>query len=310
MNDMEDSMAQPGSAATAPELPGWKLCTGGLAAVLLALLFLVAGIWKITDPFGAAERLAQAKIPHFWSLPAALSLGIAETFAGVLLFVPRFRRWGAYLTGLLLVAFLAYMGLRYNVLRGEECNCFPWIKRAVGPAFFIGDLIMLALALAAGAWSRASRSLRYAVLTLAAVAVFSGVSFGVSAVRNSGLRAPATIQVDGKAYPLDEGKIFLYFFDPECAHCDAAARRMAKYNWKDTKVIGVPTARMEFARQFMDETGLRAPFTTDAALLRKTFLFIDSPYAVALYNGRQTAAFQQFDEQEPRTGLRKIAFAE
>ncbi len=45
---------------------------------------------------------------------------------------PRFRRWGAWLTGLLLVAFMLYIGYYYNVLRGAECSCFPWLKRAVG----------------------------------------------------------------------------------------------------------------------------------------------------------------------------------
>ena len=113
------------------------------SAVLLAALFLIAGVWKITEPFDAASRMVQAKIPADLGLTAAIGFGIAETFSAVLLLIPRFRRWGAWLTGLLLVAFMLYIGYYYNVLRGAECSCFPWLKRAVGPGFFVFDGAML-----------------------------------------------------------------------------------------------------------------------------------------------------------------------
>src|SRR3979409_2338011 len=100
---MDDSMAQPrlGSGVAQPSfsanlaLPTWKTAICVTSAVLLAALFVVAGTWKITDPFGAAARIAQAKVPGPLSLPAAVLLGIGETFSAVLLLVPRFRRWGA-----------------------------------------------------------------------------------------------------------------------------------------------------------------------------------------------------------------------
>ncbi|MBM3748997.1 MAG: DoxX family protein, partial [Acidobacteria bacterium] len=146
MGSMDDSMAQ-GEAPTSLVEPSlWKTAVGAVAAILLGLLFIVAGVWKITDPFSASVRLTQALVPASLSLPAAILLGIGETFGGVLILVPRFRRWGAWLTGLMLVAFLIYIGVNYHALRGEECNCFPWVKRAVGPAFFVGDLVMLGLA--------------------------------------------------------------------------------------------------------------------------------------------------------------------
>ena len=44
---------------------------------------------------------------------------------------------------ILLLVFLIYFGLHYQELRGMDCSCFPWLKRVVGPGFFIGDGAML-----------------------------------------------------------------------------------------------------------------------------------------------------------------------
>src|SRR5258708_29997329 len=90
---------------------GWRAAVNWTAAILISAVFLVAGLWKVTDPSGAAVRLAQAKVPESLSLAAAMGLGIAETFAGVLLLVPRFRRWGAVIGSLLLVAFMVFIGI-------------------------------------------------------------------------------------------------------------------------------------------------------------------------------------------------------
>ena len=87
------------------------------------------------------------------------------------------------LSGALLVVFVAYFGLNYNALRGQDCSCFPWLKRAVGPGFFIGDGAMLALAVAAGAWARRAKGFRTVALIAGAVSVFAVVSYGVDIAR-------------------------------------------------------------------------------------------------------------------------------
>lgn len=308
MRSMDDSITHPQERTAAFDLPGWKTAASAIAGILLAILFVVAGVWKITDPFGAAQRLAQARVPAQLSLIAACLLGVAECYAGVLTFVPRFRRWGSWLTGLLLVAFLIYIGIYYGELRGEECNCFPWVKRAVGPAFFIGDGVMLALAVIAGWWARPSAGLRGAVLVLAAVAVFAAVSYGVHARLQGTIRAPHSIQVSGQPFPLDRGRVLLYFFDPECTHCNDAAREMAKFSWNDVRIVGVVTEQPQFSQYFMDSTGLRAPVSSDQALLRKTFSFSTTPYAVALVNGRQKEALSDFEAGRLQAALRRIGF--
>ncbi len=303
-------MAHPSLSAGSLEMPAWKGVISVIGAVLLGLLFIVSGVYKITDPLSWAAGLIQFKVPAALSIPATLLLGTGETFAGVLLMVPRFRRWGAWLTGLLLVVFMAYMGVNYKALQGADCSCFPLIKRVVGPSFFVGDAVMLLVAVLAGVWARQSESLRSAVIILGAVAVFAGVSFGVTYARQSGLQAPDSITVDGQAYSLQHGKIFLYFFDPECSHCFAAAKKMSKFTWKGVKVIAIPTAQPRFAQGFLQDTNLKAGVSNDLEFLRKTFSFVAGPYGVALENGRQQEAYINFDEKEPKEGLKKLGFIE
>ncbi len=305
---MNDSMAQAEGEAGPQPLPAWKNWIGGFAAIVLALAFLIAGLWKITDPVAASVRLSQAQVPGELSLAAAVLLGISETFAGVLLLVPRFRRWGAWLAGVLLIAFIVYIGAFYEVLRGEECNCFPWIKRAVGPAFFIGDAVMLVLAGLAAWWARRPAGRRSAAVILGAVTVFALVCYGVTVVRQSGVTAPATITVGGEQVSLHEGRVFLYFFDPECLHCDQVARELARLAWGETQVIGVVVAQPQFGAEFMRDTGLPGVLSADVETLRNTFSFVDVPYAVALEHGTQRAVFNHFDGTGPAETLRRLGF--
>ncbi len=289
----------------------WQTATNWTAAILISLVFLVAGLWKTTDPVGAAVRLAQARVPEFLSLPAAVGLGIAETFAGVLLLIPRFRRWGAVITSLLLVAFIGFIAIHYTELQGAECSCFPWIKRAVGPGFFIGDGIMLVLAILAGWWTRNSAGVRPAALILAAITVFAGVSYGISVARQTGTKAPDTITAeDGKPISLREGKILVYFFNPQCMHCLDAGREFATYNWGDTRFIGVATENPQFGGWFFGKAGLsgKGVIAKDIDTLKKLFPFDLPPAAVALENGYQKAMLLQFEGQEPETTLKKLGF--
>lgn len=303
---MNDSMPQPRQRLFPLDLPGWKRASSWIGAILLAVLFLVSGIWKITDAQGAAVRMAQAKVPESLSLAAALLFGIVETVAATLLLVPRLRRWGAVLAGFLLLAFLAYFALNYNALRGAECSCFPWVKRAVGPGFFIGDAVMLLLAICAGTWSRRPEGPRAVVLITGAVVVFAMVSYGVAAVRQTGTRAPETIAVEGRPYSLEHGKVFLYFFDPACMHCFEAAQRMSHLHWGDTRVVGVPISQPQFAAQFVQDTGFSMTISTDLQKLKQVFPYTAVPAGVALEHGRQKAALVKFEGEEPGATLKQL----
>jgi len=301
-------MAQPQPALAELQLPGWKTTLNWLGAILLALLFLVSGLWKLTDAPGAAVRMTQALVPQSLSLAAAIGFGIAETFAAVLLLVPRFRRWGAWLGGALLVSFMIFIGVHYNALRGDECNCFPWVKRAVGPAFFVGDGLMLVCAVLAGIWSRPAENMRRTLVILAGIVVFAAAAYGVVTLRQTGTKAPDTVTVNGKPYSLQAGKILIFYFDPECLHCLDAAKRMSKLNWGDTRIVAVPINVPQFAQGFLDDTHLKAVISDDLPQLKKIFPYVSAPSGVALVNGREKMALTQFDAPEPEPALKKLGF--
>ena len=273
------------------QLPRWKSTAGAASAVILGLLFLASGIWKLTDLDATAERMVQSLVPVALSVPAALAVAISETFAGVLLLIPRYRRWGAWTAGLMLVAFMIYIGVLYGRLLGEDCNCFPWIRRVVGPAFFAGDAVMLALAGLTGWWSSKSQGWRRAAIGLGCVCLVAGGSYAVSAIRRNHADAPETAVVDGQPLNLRQGRILLYFFDPECSHCYTVAREMSKRKWGTTRIVVLPTREQRFARSFLQDTGLRTGISPDAESLRKIFPFTDPPYAVALDRGKAAATF-------------------
>jgi uncharacterized membrane protein YphA (DoxX/SURF4 family) len=293
------------------ELRGWRIGINWAAAILISAVFLIAGLWKITDPTGAAVRLAQAKVPESLSVFTAVALGTLETFTGVLLLVPRFRRWGAWLGTGLLAAFMIFIAIYYRDLHGVDCSCFPWLKRAVGPGFFVGDGAMMLLAIAAGLWARASEGVRPASVILGAVAVFALVSFGFASTRLTGTKAPAAIAAeDGHSISLQEGKVFVFFFDPQCLHCLAAGRRLAALNWGATRFIGVPTQNPQFGDWFMGKAGLtgKGAVSKDLAVLQKTFPFDTPPAGVAIENGYEKTMLLQFEDKEPSATLKKLGF--
>src|ERR1700709_579597 len=86
------------------DMPAWKTLASHAAALVVAFLFLAAGIYKAVDPFKFASLAANLKVPFNLTLPLAVALAVGETTAGVLILLPRFRRWGAMLAGLLLLA--------------------------------------------------------------------------------------------------------------------------------------------------------------------------------------------------------------
>jgi uncharacterized membrane protein YphA (DoxX/SURF4 family) len=151
-------------------MPGWKTVASHAAALVVAFLFVTAGVYKAVDPYKFANLAKNLLVPYDLTLPLALLLAVAETTAGVLILVPRFRRWGALLAGILLLAFMGYIGWNYRALIGRDCSCFPELRlplgividmrRSVGPGFFYGDLAFLATAAIAGFWARKSQGLR------------------------------------------------------------------------------------------------------------------------------------------------------
>ncbi len=303
-DEVEDSTTAPAASA------GWKRIAATVCAILLGIIFLVSGGWKVLSPFQTGEVLEQAQVPGGWGVAGASVLGTVELFAAFLLFTPRFRKWGGALGSLLLLFFIAWIGYYYPVLVGHDCSCFPIIKRAVGPNFFVGDGIMLLLGIAAWAWSPAVRSFRIPAIALAALIVLAGASFAMNTADRRNVQVPVPVTVDGKPTDLAHGKVFLFFYDPSCMYCDASSRFMAKLNWGDTKVVAIPTVNPQWAGQFLHDTGLKAATSLDLAKLRKAFPFVDPPFGVALVNGqvKETLGQAQLKPPLPGAELKKVGF--
>jgi uncharacterized membrane protein YphA (DoxX/SURF4 family) len=141
-------------------MPAWQKIVGHIAAVLIAIIFLAAGLAKMTMPFQFQQMMEQLKVPVWGSLPLVFALGVVETTAAVLVLIPKYRRIGGWMLVGLLVIFMGYIGINYNALVGQDCSCFPWLKRAVNPAFFAEDGAMLAAALLAAWFSKKSAGLK------------------------------------------------------------------------------------------------------------------------------------------------------
>lgn len=288
----------------------WRRTFAAVSGILLGIVFLVSGGWKVLDPFKAGELLEQSRVPAGWGVLGALSLGTIELLAAFLLFYPRFRRWGGLLGSALMVFFIGWIGYYYQALVGQDCSCFPIIKRTVGPNFFIGDGIMLLLGLIAFAWSRRVRNFRVPATVFAALAVIAGLSFGANAMERSRAQVPTPVIVNGKPADLTQGKVFIFFYDPSCMHCDAAAKFMSTLNWGNTKIVSIPTLNPQWAASFLHDTKLKASTSLELDKLKKAFPFVDPPYGVALDDGRVKATFgtAQFVPPLPQADLQKLGF--
>jgi len=94
-------------------------------SLVLAAVFLYAGVDKIRDPLQFADSVAGfAILPVAFIDPLALSLPLFEMACGALLLFPRARRVGALAIALISVVF--FVALLSALLRGLtlDCGCF------------------------------------------------------------------------------------------------------------------------------------------------------------------------------------------
>ncbi len=289
----------------------WTGWIGLAAAAIMALLWFSAGLWKLTDISGWQLKLTQLLVPVSLSLAGTLVVGVTEVAAGVLLLRPAWRRWGGWLSTVLLVGFMAYMALNYQTLQGEDCSCFPWLERAVGPAFFWSDAAMLGASLLAVRFAPPARDLRGAGIAVLAVVLFASAMLGIDRLGpEPDITYEASITADGEPYDLGRGSVFLYFFNPSCMHCLHAGQAMAKFDWR-VDFVGVPTQDPDWGPGFVEDAGLRnVKLSPDVETLRETFVFQDVPYGALLENGAVLADLVFWEEPELGATLRRHGFIE
>lgn len=132
-----------------------------LARLLLAGVFVVAGVAKLADLPGSRKAVAAFGVPGRLADPFGLLLPLAELAVAVLLLPVATAWWGALGALVLLLLFVA--GIGANLARGRtpDCHCFGQLHSApAGPSTLIrnGALALVALFIVVQGPSGAGRS--------------------------------------------------------------------------------------------------------------------------------------------------------
>ncbi len=123
--------------------------------VLLAAVFLVAGVAKLADRAGSRQALRDFGVPAALADPFGLLLPLAELAVAVALLLPATAWWGALGALVLLLIFVG--GIGYNLSRGRQpdCHCFGQLHSApAGWPTLIRNLVLAALAALVVAFGR------------------------------------------------------------------------------------------------------------------------------------------------------------
>src|SRR5215217_1391286 len=101
-----------------------------LARLLLASVFLVAGVAKLADREGSRRALADFGVPTPLATPLGVLLPLIELAVAIALLLPSTALWGALGALALLLGFVAAIGV--NLVRGRkpECHCFGQLRSA------------------------------------------------------------------------------------------------------------------------------------------------------------------------------------
>jgi peroxiredoxin/uncharacterized membrane protein YphA (DoxX/SURF4 family) len=98
--------------------------------LLLALVFAVAGVAKLTDRAGSRQAIVDFGLPPSLATPLGILLPLTELAVAALLIPPAVAPWGALGALALLLLFVA--GISFNLARGHkpDCHCFGQLRSA------------------------------------------------------------------------------------------------------------------------------------------------------------------------------------
>src|SRR6266568_2032347 len=101
-----------------------------LARLLLAVVFILAGLAKLADRAGSRKALLDFGVPAKFVAPFAVLLPLAELAVAVALIPTVSAWWGAIGALALLLLFVAVIG--YNLAHGRtpDCHCFGQLHSA------------------------------------------------------------------------------------------------------------------------------------------------------------------------------------
>lgn len=118
-----------------------------IARLLLAAVFIIAGLAKLVDLAGSRQALVDFGVPPRLVAPFGLLLPLGELIVALALIPRTTAWWGALGAGALLILFLA--GIAINLARGNapDCHCFGQLHSSPAgwPTLFRnGALVLLA----------------------------------------------------------------------------------------------------------------------------------------------------------------------
>lgn len=124
--------------------------------LLLASVFMVAGVAKLADLHGSRQAMRDFGVPSLLAAPLGTALPIAELTVGIAL-LPAYTAWWAAL-GTLALLLLFVIGIGSNLARGHtpDCHCFGQLSsRPIGWSILTRNLLLVVLAacIAVFGWS-------------------------------------------------------------------------------------------------------------------------------------------------------------
>jgi peroxiredoxin/uncharacterized membrane protein YphA (DoxX/SURF4 family) len=116
-----------------------------VARMGLAVVFLIAGVAKLSDRLGTRQALTDFDVPHRLIGPLLFLLPAAELVVATALLFPTTARWGA--AGSLVLLALFVVGLTRVLRRGEspDCHCFGQVHSKPASWVTVARNLVLAL---------------------------------------------------------------------------------------------------------------------------------------------------------------------
>jgi len=261
------------AAATNPPSPTLQR-VGRVAAIVLGSLFLLAGTFKIGDPWSFVGSLPAYGIPDALRVPVALIMPTIEVILGLMLIAG----WRVRETSMATAGFLAVFGavIAYGWSAGtlEDCGCFGPFLKSSPPMALARDGGMMVLAVLGFLWAPVD-GLRFtasfsrlrigtiATVAVASFALIASILFADEGTLDERLAAAEARSVESApslaSLALGEREhVFLYLFAPDCSHCIDAGPTMARMAADPDlpEIVGITTTRRAGeTRYYMQHAG-------------------------------------------------------
>lgn len=206
----------------------WLSVLGSLAGVALGLVFLFAALIKAADPELFATQITGYKLtPESWGLFLAYLLIIVELVLGAAVLLHVAPRLSTVALLLLLVFFIGATAIAWSQGNVKECGCFGRAASRGPLGVIVEDTLFILLGALALKWAKpwASDRARWTafliVLPLLVALPWIGPRLPVDRwVTAVGPGADlSNMAVDGLKMPIQEGRVLLAFYGPDCDRC-------------------------------------------------------------------------------------------